>query len=259
MTTPSPIPDARNAVTFIGHSTVLIEMEGTRILTDPLLRKHVVFLRRQVPAADRASLRGIDGVVLSHLHRDHCHLPSLRRLPRSTPLFVPLGAAELVRKAGFSRVTELAVGESRAVGSVRIEATAALHSGFRPPFGPHAESLGFLVSGRQSVYFAGDTALFPEMEALRGRVDLALLPVWGWGPNLRGHHMDPADAAQSLDLIQPRMAIPVHWGTYAPIGFGSLKPRYLHEPPRTFMRLAAERAPSVQAKLLEPGGAFTWE
>jgi L-ascorbate metabolism protein UlaG (beta-lactamase superfamily) len=258
MTTPSPAGHALNSVTFVGHSTVLIELEGTRILTDPLLRRHVVFLRRQVPAVDMASLRRIDAVVISHLHRDHCHFPSLRRLPPATPLFVPTGAGELLRKAGFSEVTELAVGESHAVGAVRLEGTAALHSGFRPPFGPHAESLGFLVSGEQSVYFAGDTALFPEMEALKGRVDLALLPVWGWGPNLRGHHMDPADAADSLDLIRPRIAIPVHWGTYAPIGFGSLKPRYLYDPPRTFVKLAEERAPGVNVKLLEPGGSFAW-
>jgi L-ascorbate metabolism protein UlaG (beta-lactamase superfamily) len=258
MTIPSSAGEARNAVTFIGHSTTLIELEGTRVLTDPLLCKRVVFLLRQVAAVEMDSLTGIDAVVLSHLHRDHCHLRSLRRLPPTTPMFVPVGAARVLRKAGFSQVTELAVGERQVVGSVTIEAVEALHSGFRPPFGPHADSLGFLVSAEQSVYFAGDTALFPEMEALKGRVDLALLPVWGWGPNLRGHHMDPADAAQALYLIQPRMAIPVHWGTYAPIGFGALKPRYLHEPPRTFMSLATAQNPAVVVRLLQPGATLNW-
>ena len=78
-------------------------------------------------------------------------------------------------------------------------------------------ALGYLLQGSQSVYFAGDTDLFPEMAALGG-VDVALLPVAGWGPRLpEGDHMNPRRAAEALKILKPRLAIPIHWGTYTPL------------------------------------------
>jgi L-ascorbate metabolism protein UlaG (beta-lactamase superfamily) len=243
----------RAEVTFLGHSTVLVEMGGTRILTDPVLYDRVSLLRRAVTPLTPSLYRDVDAAVISHLHLDHLDLPSLRLLGTDTQLVVPRGAGRLLRRGGFTRVVELSVGESAAVGSVNVTATPARHSGFRPPFGPRADALGYLLDeSSERVYFAGDTDIFEEMASLTD-IDLALLPVWGWGPTLRGGHMDPARAAESLRILRPRAAVPIHWGTLWPMGLGRVTPYRLQQPPVDFARAAGETAPEVQILLTPPG------
>ena len=171
-------------VTFLGHSTLLVDMGGTQILTDPVLFDRVTILRRAVSTLPAHRYRVVDAAVISHLHYDHLDMASLRLLGTATRLIVPRGAGRLIRRAGFTDVHELAAGQSIEVGSIRITATHADHSGFRPPFGPTADALGYLLDhGNERVYFAGDTDVFEAMAELTG-IDLALLPVWGWGPRL---------------------------------------------------------------------------
>ena len=245
---------------FIGHSTILVELDGIRILTDPVTRSRVGPLRRVEPVPKRDRLRGIDLVLLSHLHWDHLDLPSLRDLGRHVPLVVSAGAGTWLRAAGFSEVREVVVGDSVDVGGVRVRVVPAVHSGFRPPLGPTAPALGFVIDGSRSVYFAGDTDLFPGMGDLGGPVDIALLPVWGWGPTLgRGRHMDPLRAAESLRLIRPRAAVPIHWGTYWPHALGRVFPERLVEPPAAFVEYAAELAPDVQTVPTAVGDVIAWE
>ena len=105
-------------------------------------------------------------------------------------------------------------GDELTVGGVRIVVTMALHHGDRRPFGPSCTPIGFRIEGTARIYFAGDTDLFPAMADLADRVDVALLPVWGWGPRLGPGHLDPRRAAEAVRVIRPRMAIPVHWGTF---------------------------------------------
>src|SRR4029450_3384653 len=103
-------------------------------------------------------------------------------------------------------------------GDLRVTATKADHRGFRPPFGPDAPSLGFVLEDRQlRIYFARDTDMFPEMAEL-GDLDVALLPVWGWGPRLGPGHMDPYRAAEAVGLRRPAAAMPIHWGALGPSG-----------------------------------------
>ena len=122
----------------------------------------------------------------------------------------------------------------------------------RRPGGPLAETLGYLVSGGHTVYFAGDTELFAEMSNLPRPLDVALLPVAGWGPTLGAGHMGPLDAARAVGLIQPRIAVPVHWGTLSPIGLGRRRTQ-LGDPPRLFAEHVASLAPSVEVRILSPG------
>ena len=122
----------------------------------------------------------------------------------------------------------------------------------RNPFGAPTAALGFVVNGRNRIYFAGDTDLFDGMADF-APLDVALLPVWGWGPSLGHGHMDPARAARALTMLSPRLAIPIHWGTLYPAGLGWFRPRLLTEPPRRFARHAAELAPDVDVQVLEPG------
>jgi L-ascorbate metabolism protein UlaG (beta-lactamase superfamily) len=242
-------------LTYIGHATVLVEMDGARLLTDPFLRGRLLWLARQRSRATDAG-RPVDAVLLSHLHFDHCDLPSLRLLGREIPIVAPRGAGDFLRRQRFTAVSEIAPGEQVAVGPIRIQATPAVHDGGRSPFGPTADAIGFLIDGGRRIYFAGDTDLFPEMTALADHLDVALLPVWGWGPTLGPGHLDPARAARALTLLRPRLAIPIHWGTLAPIGAAWLRPRFLADPPHAFQRHAALVAPTVAVRILLPGQAL---
>jgi L-ascorbate metabolism protein UlaG (beta-lactamase superfamily) len=209
--------DEASTVTWLGHATVLVEMGGARILTDPLLRQRLGHLRRYAPRPDPALWDNVDAVVISHLHWDHLDLPSLRSLVGEPLIVVPRGAGTLLRRAGLRRIAELEAGECIDVNGVAIRATPANHSGFRPPFGPAVQAAGYVVEGSGRVYFAGDTGLFPEMEDIEG-IDVALLPIGGWGPWLRGGHLDPSKAVEALRRIRPAQVLPIHWGTFWPFG-----------------------------------------
>ena len=242
-------------IVFLGHATVLIQLSGVRLLTDPLLRARVAHLRRQTAPVDPSISAGTDVALISHLHHDHLDLASLRLLGGDTPLMVPAGAGAWLRRRGFATVTEMRVGEVATVGTVAITAVEARHEGRRYPGGPRADALGYLVEGRRKVYFAGDTELFDAMCRQSSRLDVALLPVAGWGPKLGPGHMDPLDAARAVRLLKPRVAIPVHWGTLLPIGTASRHRARLADPPRLFTRHVAQLAPDVEVRVLAPGQA----
>jgi L-ascorbate metabolism protein UlaG (beta-lactamase superfamily) len=241
-------------LTFLGHSTVLIEVGGIRILTDPVLFARLLFLRRVVTSLDDSLYADIDLVLVSHLHHDHLDLPSLRLVGPGVHVVVPRGAGRFMKASGFDRVSELRAGESLRHGGVEIVATPAIHSGFRPPFGPRAAAVGYRIeAGPASVYFAGDTDVFPEMAEVGRDLDVALLPVWGWGPSLGGGHLDPRRAAIALQLLQPRYVVPIHWGTLWPLGFGRVRPHRLTQPPVEFAALAAEVQPGATVLVTAPG------
>ena len=242
-------------VTYTGHSTILIELDGVRLLTDPLLRPRVAHLGRLVDIPDITGWQ-LDAVLISHMHWDHLDLPSLRLLGFDTHMIVPRGAGEYLRKKGFRSIEEIGLYEMTRIGRVTILATPAEHSGDRPLFGPTVDSLGYLIQGSQEIYFAGDTDLFPEMEVLSDSIDVALLPVWGYGPTLGAGHLDPYRAAQALPGIGAKMAVPIHWGTYCPIGMVWMQMAFLHYPPHSFQRYAQRIAPEVAVQILEPGQSF---
>jgi L-ascorbate metabolism protein UlaG (beta-lactamase superfamily) len=247
-------------LTFIGHATTQLTLGETTILTDPFLRRGLGPLRRQAPAPDRELLDSTDVVVVSHLHRDHLDRRSLRRLSRAATVVVPRGAGRLASRATDAEVVELSFFESASVEGVDVTAVPALHHGGRGPWSrQHAFPVGYVLeSDRRRVYFAGDTDLYPQMKDLRP-LDLALLPIWGWGPNVGPGHLDPARAAQALRLLRPELAVPIHWGTFYPLGLRRLKPEPLTEPPREFARLAGELAPEVTVRVLAPGESLDLE
>ena len=192
-------------------------------------------------------------MLISHLHHDHVDLPSLRGLERETPVLTAPGAGAFLERSGFTAVSELAPGESSRIGGLEITAVEARHRGGRGLLPGHARAIGFELSGARRVYFAGDTDLFEGMKALAGDLDLALLPVWGWGPRLGPGHLDPERAARAAAMLSPRVAVPIHWGTLFPLGLGHVLPRRLSSPPREFARWCARLAPQVEVRILAPG------
>ena len=236
-----------SGLTWLGHSTVVIDLEGTRVVTDPVLRARVWHLRREGVVAAEA-LGDLDAILVSHTHYDHLDLRSLDRLDRNLTVVVPRGVARLVRRRGFERVFELEIGEELALGGVRIRATRAEHESSRGPLSPSTPSLGYVVEGRARIYFAGDTGLFAEMSEI-APVDVALLPVAGWGPRLPAGHLDPAGAAEALRLLRPKVALPIHWGTLWRV----FADRPDDRPAREFVRIAHELAPEVDVRVLSIG------
>lgn len=234
-------------VTWLGHATVLLDVGGVRLLTDPVLRGRVAHLRRHAPPA--AAPRDVDAVLVSHAHHDHLDLPTLRALRPPPPLtLVPPGTGRTVPGA-----TELAVGASVAVGAVRVTAVPAVHEVRRLPWQPASDAVGYLIehAGRRT-YFAGDTEPYDAMAEL-APLDLALLPIWGWGPSLGPGHMDPREAVDALTLLRPAIAVPIHWGTLLPIGTHRRHGHVLRDPVEAFAREAAARAPQTRLVVLRPG------
>ncbi|HEX2904567.1 MAG TPA: MBL fold metallo-hydrolase [Jatrophihabitans sp.] len=212
-------------ITWWGHATTGIELAGLTVLTDPVLTDRVAFLRRYGPTPPPRASQA-DVVVVSHLHGDHLHLPSLRRLPAGARLIVPRGAAALL--AGVrDRVEEVGPGDVLELGGagLRLRAVHAEHDDRRHPWSRHTgTAMGFVLShGGRSVWFAGDTGLFDSMASL-GPVDTAVIPVGGWGPTLGPHHLDPEQAAEAVRRVGARDAIPIHYGTLWPRGFRPLAP-----------------------------------
>jgi L-ascorbate metabolism protein UlaG (beta-lactamase superfamily) len=245
------VPARPSALTYVGHATVLIELAGSRLLTDPLLVAGILHVRRRRPVPKVDELRPLDAILISHAHRDHLDRRSLSRLDARCPTVVPRGCASVARHAGAHEVTELDEGARLSVAGVMVEGVHSAHDGRRDPFSAPMASLGYLLDGPHSIYFAGDTDLFPGMSGLAGRVDVALVPIWGWGPRLPSGHLDPARAAEAIARIRPRVAVPIHWGTLR--AWGAQRGLDPVAPARAFAAAVMSSVPGTEVRILMPG------
>ena len=258
MAGPAAAPEVPPAATlprldlrFLGHATVLLELAGTRVLTDPFLRAGLGPLQRHGPLPGAGDLERIDVIVISHGHRDHFDPASLAVIPGRPLVVVPRGLGSATRQASLGQVVEVVEGEQLAVGPLSITAFPARH--WVSPGAPRAEPVGYLIEAGHRVWFAGDTGWFEGIRALAGRVDVALLPVWTWGPHLGPGHLGPRAAAEILREIEPSVAVPIHWGTLYPHRLHRIWPGPLAEPGERFASHALRLAPAIDVRVLRPG------
>lgn len=242
------------AVRWLGHASVALDIGETRILTDPLLRRHVGALRRQGPAPDRDHWDGAAAVLLSHLHLDHADVPSLRRLS-GAPVLGSAAVSRWAAKAGLaSRALDDQWSPVTADSDIEVRLVRAVHHS-RPMPHRRNDAHGFLLrTADTAIWFAGDTAPYPELAQLgdlaEREIDLALLPIHGWGPRLSPGHLDPAGAVDVARLVGARRVLPIHHGTFHPIGMGVASLDWMRSPLRTFEAEMAEQAPGIE--VLEP-------
>jgi L-ascorbate metabolism protein UlaG (beta-lactamase superfamily) len=243
---------------YLGHSTILIETTGVNLITDPVFRKRIFHITRTRPVFQPKETYELHAVLISHLHYDHLDIHSLKKLTENPLVLIPKGAGKLLEKNGIAPFQEIQIGDQVEIGSVKIRATYADHLNGRGPLGAKGDCMGYLIEGETSIYFPGDTLLFPGMAEISNDLDIALMPVWGWGPDLGGKHMTPIQAADALTLLKPKLAIPIHWGTYLPMGMAWMKPAFHYMPPKIFSDHAHKVAPQVDVKILDPGESITY-
>jgi L-ascorbate metabolism protein UlaG (beta-lactamase superfamily) len=216
-------------VSYIGHATLLIEVGGKFLLTDPNFDPALgKFLPRvSAPGIALEALPKLDAILLTHAHADHLSFDSLDALPHDIPLFAPVAVARWLGKQGYRHAVPVAPADTVEIGDLRIHAASAMHKGNR--YGVDrwrsAANMYLLETNKTSCFFAGDTALTSETTHLvenhlasNGRsLDLAFLPIgyapW-WKPGFRKGHLTSTDALTLFERLKARYFIPYHWGTF---------------------------------------------
>ncbi|WP_245651533.1 MBL fold metallo-hydrolase [Streptosporangium amethystogenes] len=230
-----PRPAGTDAVlTWVGHATYVVQIGGLTILTDPVWARKIPGTRPRLtpPGVAWADLPRIDAVVISHNHYDHLDAPTVRRLPRSTPVLVPAGLRSWFTRRGFRHVIELDWWESTWVGGVRFDFVPAHHWSRRTVWDTCRTLWGgwVIASDDQTIYFAGDTGYgerFAQIGArYPGGIDLALMPVGAFEPRwfMKAAHVDPAQAVRACQDVGARRMATMHWGTFVLSGESLLAP-----------------------------------
>jgi L-ascorbate metabolism protein UlaG (beta-lactamase superfamily) len=241
-------------LTWWGHSTSTWQDDGITVLFDPVLTARLGHLRRVRGRVPPPRAGQADIVLLSHLHADHTHLPSLRLIPASAVIVAPAGSRRLLKGIvdGGVKLREVEPGVVVEFGRLQIRVLSADHDGRRLPGSPHrGPALGYLVDGSHRCWYPGDTGPQLAYEEL-SQVDIALMPVGGWGPNLGQGHLDAEQSAQVVSRVQPNRAVPVHWGTWWPLGLRQRRD-LIDLPATAFADHVARLVPSTEVHLLRHG------
>ena len=254
------VGQAEAGITFIGHSSFLLQIGGRGVLVDPVFAKRLILLRRQRHAGLRVNeMPAIDIVLLTHAHMDHLNITSLRRIVRSAQMLgkkapevvVPWGVEDLVAHLGFSRVHKMKWWEQLKVRGIEITMTPCKHWGARMFNDTYRGYGGYVLkSGEHSIYHSGDTAYFSGFAEIGRRLHprIALLPIGAYSPDsYRAVHTSPEEAVRGfMDLGAERM-VPMHYGTF------NLGREPMNEPIERLMAEAARMGISGRVRVLEEG------
>ncbi|HXT18078.1 MAG TPA: MBL fold metallo-hydrolase [Gemmatimonadaceae bacterium] len=252
-------------VTYIGHATLLLELGGATILTDPNFDPKLGRLLPRVSAPGIAldKLPSLDALLLTHAHADHLSFESLERLSRKIPLFAPPVIAKWLRRLGFDHAVDIAPGGSVRVKDVEIHAASATHRGNRYGFDRwRSDANMYLLDAGETIFFAGDTALVEDTHHLVERVlwkngrelDLALLPIgyapW-WKPGFRKGHLTHEDALTLFERLRAKTLVPYHWGTFRHVTATA------HDAIRRLRARLATHHLATAVKIIEPGESLS--
>ncbi len=248
-------------VTFIGHSSFLLQLGSRNVIVDPNYARWIFVLKRlRRPGIRIPDLPPIDTVLVSHAHFDHLHRPSLRAIVRHNlrnyarrpAIVVPKHVGDLVCDLGFSAVIELEWWEETHFGNMHIAHVPARHWGARIIRDMHRGYGGFVLRDhRHSIYHAGDTAYFSGFREIGERLhpQVALLPIGAYDPeSFRKVHASPEDALQGFVDMGARWMIPMHYGPFR------LSHEPLDEPLRRLLSEASRRGLASRIAVLQEGG-----
>ncbi|MCC6159932.1 MAG: MBL fold metallo-hydrolase [Deltaproteobacteria bacterium] len=247
---------SRAMVTWFGHASALIRLEGVNILVDPV-EGSIPFVRRESP--DARILDAVPrpaAVLITHNHFDHMDATTLERFERGTPMIVPLGMGEWFTKRGFRSVKEMDWWESVEVAGLDVKYLPARHWSKRTLFDT-LETLwgGYIVRSKtHAVYHAGDSGYFggfAEIGKRFDRIDVTLMPIGAYSPRwfMQAAHMDPAEAIKATLDVKAAALIPIHYGSFR------LSDEPMTEPP-AMMEVAAREAGFDRTRLLPIGGTL---
>ena len=240
-----PPPEAGIAATWVGHSSVVLQLDGRTYLADPVWSDRVggVVKRLTPPGIPWEAVPPVDALLVSHNHYDHLDAPTVARLPKGTPVLCPVGVGRWFRRRGFTRVTERSWWESADLDGHRATFVPAQHFSGRTLW-DRDRSLwgGWVVQGHwgSTAYFAGDSGYFPgfrEIGAAFPRIDLAMIPIGAYTPRwfMSPVHVDPHEAGQAFLDVGARAMLPIHWGTFR------LADEAIDEPPKVLAQWWREK------------------
>ncbi|SEF64002.1 L-ascorbate metabolism protein UlaG, beta-lactamase superfamily [Saccharopolyspora kobensis] len=219
----APVAAQDTALSWVGHSTYVLRMGGATVLTDPVWSSRIPGVPRRLtpPGVAFSELPPIDAVVISHNHYDHLDAPTIQRLPRSTPVLVPVGLGRWFRRRGFTEVVELDWWQSAEVAGLTFDFAPARHWSRRGPRDTCRSLWGsWMITGpRHRVYHAGDSGYGPHFAEIGQRypdIDVAMVPIGAYDPRwfMRPVHMDPEEAVQAVADLGAAHAATMHWGTF---------------------------------------------
>jgi L-ascorbate metabolism protein UlaG (beta-lactamase superfamily) len=246
-------------ITFINHATVLIQINGVNIITDPIYSSSVGWVapRLQKPGIPFEELPLIDFILISHNDYDHLSMRTLRKLRRRNPstVLVPIGDAKYARKAGFTEVFELNFWEKFERYDTRITCVPAKHKGNRMPLQRNKQLCCGYVIERDSkvIYFAGDTGYGEHFKEISSHflLNAAMLPIGAYKPHewFREIHLNPQTAMKAFLDLKAKLLIPIHWGTF------KISDEPLREPPILLLEEAKRLGMVDSVRILENGGA----
>ncbi|GAA0368609.1 L-ascorbate metabolism protein UlaG (beta-lactamase superfamily) [Bacillus horti] len=215
---------SKTSITWIGHSTFLIQFKGLNIVTDPVWAKRMGFSKRlSGPGLTMNELPPIDIVLISHGHYDHLHIPSLRALPGDPLLLVPEGLASMLGKKGFKKVKEVPWWSSVEENGVTFDMVPAQHWTRRTPWDTNTSHWGGWTireggASEGAIYFAGDSGYFHGFKKIGEAysIDTALIPIGAYDPEwfMKVSHMTPEEAVQTYLDLGAKKFIPMHYGAF---------------------------------------------
>ena len=241
-------------VTYIGHSTTLLEIGGETFLTDPVFSKRILWFKRKTPLYFNPSqMPKLSAVLMSHPHHDHLDLFSFKYIPGNVPVIVPQGMETYIGRFLNNPIIELRPWAKYQIGEVEICSVPAKHGGTRWPY-PISWKQGqgiTLTHDEKTLYFAGDSAYGKHFKELGEffTLEAALLPIAPCHPRwyYRGHHMDPGEALKAFDDLKAKNMIPIHHSTF---NLGLEAP---HKPIEWLKKLGEEKKIGTRLHCLQPG------